>query len=351
MLIYFISAICSSFFLLIHRKYLQTNKLLSSYIIFIAFMFFWLISALRFEVGTDFYAYYNYITNLEFVRIKNNEYGMMFLAELINLFTTEGQYLIILSSLIVFSLIFYTIVKYSSYPEISVILFFALGYYFTSLNIVRQYLAISILFYASIKYLGKKDLIYLLFNLIAITFHFTAIMGFVIYILEKISKQDKIIKYTFVSLFILSMIFYENLISLLANSYYLDYQNTAYITEGANIIFFILYGGIFIVLLFFKDKIIELNPRNNHLFLIVLVGVLISFVGTQSLIVMRLADYFTLYIVLLIADLLKVLKDPRIRALSVSYTFIFSLIVMYIFLSRNLGDVLPYTSIFSGKLN
>ena len=59
----------------------------------------------------------------------------------------------------------YTIYKESPYPVLSVIIYFGAGFFFHSLNLMRQYLAISILLY-SYKYLVNKEYIDFIFCVI-----------------------------------------------------------------------------------------------------------------------------------------------------------------------------------------
>lgn len=343
MLIYFIAAFLSFTFMLISRK--SKNKILSYFLLIISLSTLWVVAAFRFNVGSDFNSYYYYLQKLKIGSIDFNftEYGLIILAKIISVFTTEGQYLIGVTSLIIIFLIFLTIKKYSRYPEISILLLCGLGFYFTSLNIVRQYIALAIVFYA-VKFLlekqNKKFVIYVIF---ASLFHITALnslLFLLIYNLKKSNLKNRlIISVSFITL----LIFYEFFLDLVLIGSYSEYSSTRFITEGANLIFFIIYISIFLVLNLFKEELKASDANNEFFLLMIFVGALISLLSTNSLILMRIAEYYTIFNIIVLANFIEIIRSKYLRVIVYGAIVSVSFLGMWIFLSQNLGNVLPYT--------
>lgn len=110
------------------------------------------------------------------------------------------------------------------------ILIFSVIYYPYCFNIVRQFIAIALIFWAT-KYLEKKNYKkFILFNFIAITFHTTAIIGFLYLFFEngiiKIIKKykDKVIMFLFLLILSIITIFSSNLTKYLSYFLSLDFN-------------------------------------------------------------------------------------------------------------------------------
>lgn len=317
-----------------------------------SFIILWVISGIRYEVGTDFSFYYTYINVVKSIDIKNNEYGMWLLGSFINSFTNNGQVFILITSLIIIFFLFKTIEKNSTYPEISILLLFGLGFYFTSLNILRQYIALSIVFY-SLKYLfDKKYWRYSFLILLATMFHYSAIIAFGLIIVTKIQKQSIVNRILTILAFVCFLAFYNKILLFLIPSQYSGYEDSEFLNKGANFIFFILYLVITIILHIFRKQLVQLNEKNEYYLFLILIGTGISLLGTQSLIIQRLASYFTISAIIILPDLIKIVKDKNLRIIAYLGIVGISFVGMYLFLSRNLGEVLPYNTFFNSlKIN
>lgn len=346
MSIYISIALLASLFMLISRLISPGNKIGSKIIVCFSFLFLWIISAFRYNVGTDFFYYYTYINRIENIQVNDNEYGTYLLGQLVALFTNEGQIFIAVTSFIIIFLIFKTIYKESSHPELSILLFLGLGYYFTSLNILQQYIALSIVFY-SVRYLFEKKTIYFVVAIVvASLFHFSAIIGILYLFIVKIYKKNFLSNIFIVAGFFIVIIFYESIIPLLIPNQYSMYQSTNFVNEGANIAFFIIYLLITLVIYFFRKELTAINNKNEYYLVFILIGTGFTLLGTQSLIIMRVADYFTIFTILILPDLIKIVKDVNMKAVLYLSLLSLSLCGIFIFLKRNLGEVVPYNFFF-----
>ena len=152
--------------LLVAKKFEQ-NKIITIGAYILAVLSFFVVSAIRYDVGTDYFYtyaphYYNIGQGLETSKI---ELGYMIIVRICLLFTKDYAILFVVTSAIIIGLTFYTIYRESPYPALSVAIYFLMGFFFHSMNIMREYLAISILLF-SYKFLVKKQ--YLRFSICGI---------------------------------------------------------------------------------------------------------------------------------------------------------------------------------------
>lgn len=171
----------------VEKKSLIDNKSRSKFILFfIAFVWLSLIGALRYNVGTDYLVY----SRLQIPEVLS---GNLTLIEPLStlVFLIGGK---IGGNQLVFALIHFLIIGFVTkaiYDQsvdysFSFFLFFSLGFFNMSLNLMRQAIAIAIFIYA-IKFIyEKKALKYYLWIFVAIMFHKTAIIYLPIYFFKDI---------------------------------------------------------------------------------------------------------------------------------------------------------------------
>lgn len=104
------------------------------------------ISAIRYNVGTDYDKRYvqDYINLSKGIEVTNLEIGFKAIDYMCLLFTKEPFLLFIITSTIILSIIFEVIYKKSINKILSIIIFFFGGYFFGTLNLVRQYVAVAL---------------------------------------------------------------------------------------------------------------------------------------------------------------------------------------------------------------
>lgn len=144
-----------------------------------------IIAGFRYDTGTDYSTYYHYYDNIrkggEPWSWMSFEWGFILLNKAIGLFYFAPEvYMFIVSTITVF-LILYTCNSMSLDRMMSMLLFVTLYFYFSSFNILRQYLAIAIVFF-SITFIKKGKLIpYILCIVLASLFHKTALIMLPLY--------------------------------------------------------------------------------------------------------------------------------------------------------------------------
>lgn len=149
-----------------------------------AFVILFLFSALRFDVGYDFGMYYGLIdTNIRWFTDQINRIELI-PKKLLQISKWLGFYQLffIITSLLILYFFHKTINKFSSDKQMSILIFFCFPiFFFMSLSVIRQYVAVAILFYG-FKYIRDRKLIkYLILVLIAFLFHKSALLALPIY--------------------------------------------------------------------------------------------------------------------------------------------------------------------------
>ena len=122
---------------------------------FFAFLVVFLVAALRYGVGTDYF--FTYVPG--FLALRDHpstynyyEFAFRWLNLLCIAFTDNYQSIFVATSLIVYGVLFFTICKWSSRPRISLLIYFCSSLFFNSLSNMRQAIAMVIC-YMALEYL------------------------------------------------------------------------------------------------------------------------------------------------------------------------------------------------------
>lgn len=169
---YILMLLFSVVMLLIAQKY-KENKIIKIGAFVLSALSFFVVSAIRYDVGTDYLFRYapDYIKMGQGIKVQNLEIGYKVIVWLCLLITKDYAIIFLVTSAIIIGLTFYTIYKESPYPVLSVIIYFGAGFFFHSLNLMRQYLAISVLLFSYRYLVDKKYLIFIICAIIACLLH------------------------------------------------------------------------------------------------------------------------------------------------------------------------------------
>lgn len=328
------------------------------FLAFIVFLMFFIIQAIRYDVGTDFLGTYTKeYYNVLYGHISNKlDIGFVFLYKLIIFLNLNKQWIFVLSALIFNVFIFRSIFKRSKNPAISLFVFFLGTFFFFSMNGIRQSIAISI-FYYSLQCVSDRNLKkYLLLNFVGILFHSSTILLLPLYFIltHKFTRNQRIITMV---LLIVSMGFIgPKIIELISMTKYRGYLiNEAYNVEGTislssivNIIVYILF---------------EINDRKNiddkeyniylnmHFF-----GVIVTILSTAIVIIFRLflsfrfVEFLSIPYLVYYVNKINVKKKNKI----ILYCAIIAIFVgyfIYCIVIKNYNDTVPYKTIFNFLYN
>lgn len=196
----------------------KINKIIYSILSMLPFI---IVSAIRYDVGTDYFFRYvpNYNTFVEGGTVNSLEILFRGLIKLCIFISDDYIILFAITAVIINSLIISTVFKFSKNVTLSIIIYFCASFYFESMNIVRQFISMSIIF-ASYKLLFKKKTILLwgICIIVATLFHTMSIVFAIAILLDK-----KVIDYKILAILVILIVLFgkpivDSTVSLTANS-------------------------------------------------------------------------------------------------------------------------------------
>ncbi len=179
----------------------RKNNKRKAIFVFLSFAELFLLTGLRgYDVGSDTRTYLDYFVarrGISFFEIflvdpHGFEFGYQIFQNLCA-FTgmSETAYLFCVSAAI-YAPFFFFVYKYSSHPEISVLLYFVFDFFYYSLGIFRQMIAVSICLFTVPLIIKRKPIAFMLVTLLAASFHETALIWFWIYAIYPYARSRQI---------------------------------------------------------------------------------------------------------------------------------------------------------------
>lgn len=375
MYVYIIMLLLSLFFIMLAEKS-NSNKIKNILTILSAIPFI-LVSALRYDVGTDyFYRYvpdYNSIVNGG--NVDNLEIGFKLLINLCILITKDYQILFIVTSIITITLFMYTIQKQSKNKALSITIFLLGGFFFQSLNILRQYMAIAIVFFSYRYLLKNKYPIFIVSVVLAFFIHNASIVCLIMLLL----KDREILNFkTILIVALIIFIFGTPLINLFKsiaqNTRFNVYIDSLYdrgdmrkLTILSNLIIYIFMYLQYIVKrknnTVIKEDIFYINMQGATLIFIML--------SSKFYLFFRIAYYFMIYQIVSIPYFIKTIDTEKLYQyyfkdimkdtmklnnsvikkipiiLNIFIILYFSIILSYTNILNNDEEVLPYKTVIN----
>ncbi|SIS82861.1 EpsG family protein [Salimicrobium salexigens] len=331
------------------------EKILRYIIVFITLLIPSFFAGIRYDVGTDYFAYVNIFSNLEAGGSSRTEFGYQFLNILVANLGGNASFLLFVVSFI--TILFIYLSLYRAKDSISIglgMLVFMLMFYHLSLNAVRQVLAIAILLYSFDFIIQRKFGKFLIITLIASSIHLSSLIVLPFYyIYNLVGKKNRffrLIVYIGTSLLIINYgVILEYTLSIFTSfSYYSQYLPDE--NQGDLGIGLILVNAPFVVpgIIFYK-RFVKYDSRFKFYFFFLLIGVIIQFVAYLGAgLFDRISDLFFITVVLIVPYYYKCLKKNEFEySLSIIIVLfvVFIWFYSYIYLGNN--ETIPFRSIFS----
>lgn len=354
MLVYVIVALLSYFLLMLSKKTKDSKK--KNVLITISFLIVFLVSALRVNVGTDYKSYVNWFNDIDTFSLSFTNFLFNNMIFIIKLFTHNPQWLFVVTSFIILLFIHLHSIKEHEDYDMIIFLFIVLGFYFSTFNGIRQWIAIAIFMY-SFKYIKRKDFDkYLICIIVASLFHITAILLLPAYFMFKINIKDKYKLIIIGCAFIIFKLFnFNNLIAFIlknfAFSFYVRYfQSGIDLTQSVgSFLPIILSFGMFMFYTLFEKiltKKISLEKYEYNKTLCFYI-VIFSIINTVNNLFSRFSYYFIPFIMFLLPDFF-VIFNGKYNKLMKFIVIIFGIGFMVVnTVLKNSNNPLPYLSIFS----
>lgn len=343
MIIYYLLVLFLIFFSLISlkKKNDDTNKKI---FLIISFVLIILIAGLRkYTVGTDTHQFIEAFIRISKLSItefssERYEYGFTFLCWVLSKITSNPQILIFVSSIIINIAVAKFIYNNSNNIYLSTILYIITTFFFSYMNIMRAALAIAFILFGY-EYLKKDNLkMFIIFVLISISFHFSAILSLLFVFLRKRKINKNIICMSIIFM-IIGLLFGKQIFLILSqfsprlNNYIggeYDVENYA----GALIKFFVYFlsylFGLYII--FKKQKFNSNDKKTNFEILAVGVANIFAIMTMRVSIFNRFSPYFTIFLITWLPNTITMLRGKDRIFFNVLITVLFclySFVILY----------------------
>lgn len=201
---------------------------------------------------------------------------------------------------------FFAIKKHSTMPYISILCYFAFGFFSYSLSIFRQMIATSILLFGW-RYVEERRLFkYLLTVALAMSFHMTAIVAVALYALYGINWK-RIIGWIIPAEIVL-LVFGRVIALLLMKIFpmYDGYIGSRYDMQGGTYLMLILLNVVLLALALIGDE--DRKNQENMMITALVLAICIQCVGYSMLVLGRAVRHVSVYMILAIPSVLTNLK-------------------------------------------
>ena len=321
-----------------------------------------IVSSIRYDVGTDYMVRYfpDYIKIANGAKIDNLEPLFYLLIKLCTFITSQPYILFVITSIIIYLLTFKSIEEQTENWILSITIFFAAGFFFQSMNLVRQFVAMALIIYAH-KYLydiTKKKYLWYLCIIIATLIHSISLVYLILVFLKK--KKINII-------WIFSITIVTVLLGNVIMKYGYDFFRSIDISNIQKYAVYFRQAGDFswsmflteavlYIFLYFFNKEDDLDERKNLYTNVQGLAVIFIVLSLRIELFSRLAGLFTIFQIISIPyffrknDVFNIkLKKKEINLKKIC---IIGIILLYIIrliyaLWNGAYEVLPYKTIFN----
>lgn len=312
-----------------------------------------LVSALRYNVGTDYiniyWNTYETVTNGGDTVVGSSvsiEGGLLFLNKILSNFSASPIIFFVITSIYIYNTLFYCFKRDYGKLTFPVLIFFFSGLYFTSLNIVRQFIALAIVTYAFKYVKDRKVLPYIIFVLLAGVMHLSAIIMIPFYFLYNIKIDSKKFFFLLVIGSAVSPILIYIFNIIIKYTRYSYYANSNFFMVDAD-----LAGTVYAILItaavFMQYKKIQEKQDMNYMLYALLAYDVLIILSYSFPLCNRIAVYFKYPVFIrLIPVLIESVSLKYRKMVTMAVMVIMGVATYYLYYIRGNSDVFPYHSIF-----
>lgn len=281
--------------------------------------------------GSDYDNYRNIFNNISIENLPDKEIAFYYLNLMIKFFTDNFSIAFLCFMFITNFFILVFIYRYSKNIDMSLLMYVIMGGYVTSTNITRQFLALAIITY-SVRYLiEKKYWMYILFSLVVIQFHTTALIPIFIFFLVSFFNERLYKNYLLYFICINALILIEPLIRKIGLELFYENYTDGFFNYGSNILHYIVqlaFIGFYIV------NLKKIECKNTKLFInLATVTSAFTLLSRNMVLYARFAPYFNIFHVVAVANI--VFSNRNIKEKRLFYYLIFiGLLIYYVLLTR-----------------
>ncbi|MDR2531860.1 MAG: EpsG family protein [Oscillospiraceae bacterium] len=347
----YISLLCAVIFPSFFVNINENDKRKKKYLVF-AFSLIALAAALRsIGVGVDtrqFCNAYIEIGRLSWTQMYSLRYepGFITLSKLLNYISGSHQLLLIASGCFIAFSYGRFIYKNSDNVVTGTIVFYCM-FFAQSMNLMRQYLAVGVLLFGLEFIKQKKHVKFLLFVLLAVSFHYSAVVCVIYIVLYKlVIKKGLFLALS--AVLVLILLNFRRVLTLItqleALGQYTRYIGGRFDMSDSTRPIKIVLALLILIFLVINAKRQSESEDINHNFIInmLLTWAAVEALATSSYIFTRSAPYFDFVATIAVAKALVSIKETKLR---VMFTLIvYAMMIAYFIISRilNISQVMPY---------
>lgn len=257
--------------------------------------------------------------NLPLLKVKDGfwastmEIGFLWYLKVLSYVSDNFIIVLIVSSLILLYCYYRTILRYSPYTYVSILLLLV-TVFDQSIFVLRQHLAMAFLTLSWDSIIKKDYRKFAIFIVIAFLFHRTSLVYVPLIFLYNIDNDRKYVITLLLSCVFLSLFYYgalQFIVSYMGRDYSGYLFNSRY--EGANYVNFFLMSGFLISMLIFMKSAVFKKGINRLLFTIIAIATIASFFGVGNSSTGRLFYYYTAIPFILVPNVMKYINNQLIR--------------------------------------
>ena len=283
--------------------------------------------------GGDYDNYRNIFNSISLENLPDKEIVFYYLNLLIKYFTDNFSIAFLCFMVIINFFILSFIYKYSKNIDMSLLMYVIMGGYITSANITRQFIAIAIVTYSISYLIQKKYLTYIIFSIIAYSFHTTALAPILINFLINIFNEKIYKNYIIYFISINFVTIVEPLIRKIGIDIFYGNYEDGFFNYGSNILHYIVqlaFIGFYIV------NLKKIECKNIKLFInLATVSSMFTLMSRNMVLYARFASYFNIFHVVAVVNI--IFYNRNIKEKRLFYYLIFiGLLAYYVLLTRKM---------------
>lgn len=354
MVVYTINLLVTTLFNYISRN--MINKKMAFSLLSISVLFASAVAGLRYGVGTDFYEYIQWFNHYLYnpVMLSSKDLGFVLMINVLQVFTNRPQSLFIVSAIIINGFMMNFIKRNTELYDLGFYLFITLYFYYSSLNIMRQWISIGVFLYALKFAFDRKFLKYLLIVVLAASFHITALLMIPLYFVFQLKINIKNISTIISCCFLIAnqferiIIYFANILPFLdgSTSNYISYFDSSFAKAGGGgWAYSVILIVIFFLMYIYKDKYIKDIKNGEKHFVLMTIAAVFALFSPINMIFLRIQLYLMPISLVTLPNIIKIQRSKE----KIIYLYVVTalgLLYMYRSLLINGGEPLPYKSFF-----
>lgn len=329
------------------------DRIASTFGLLASFSILFLIAALRYGIGTDYWLRYAPLfEQIQDTNVDGQEIGYVLLNKAVGLLTDDYQGIFVVTSFLTIALFYRFFLRMSINPALSVFIYVFGGFYLEDFNLVKQGLAIAILLNTLEFALRKKHLHFVLATLLAASFHASAFVWLAVWPLMWI-RVGRAARIAIALAMVTVILLVPQLVSLLVEQFaphYAWYFDSNYgVTRNIQpaVVIVAIAAFAFTVIKVGKAGFADRYADTVVNVLVVSTAVLVA-TTTIAYLFSRVNHYFAPAQLVAVPLALSLVRNPLARQL-LTFAFMCAYMTSFVFqfLVWNAHGVLPYDSIFS----